>query len=119
MEQNWLLFSRQKMRSAKIYYKDLLAGRLTEDENGFSFLYDTAYLQMSGAQPISLTMPLQRTPYCSQEMFSFFDGLIPEGWLLDIAQGSWKLNPRDRMGLLLACCKDCIGAVSVQEEKME
>jgi serine/threonine-protein kinase HipA len=50
----------------------------------------------------------------SQEfLFPFFDGLIPEGWLLDIAQNNWKLNPRDRMGLLMACCKDCIGAVSV------
>jgi serine/threonine-protein kinase HipA len=47
--------------------------------------------------------------------------LIPEGWLLTIAEKNWKLNPRDRMGLLLACCEDCIGAVSVhpiiEEEK--
>ena len=35
------------------------------------------------------------------------------GWLLDIAERSWKINQRDRMSLLLACCKDCIGAVSV------
>ena len=46
-------------------------------------------------------------------LFSFFDGLIPEGWLLDIAEKSWKIDTRDRMSLLLACCKDCIGAVSV------
>jgi serine/threonine-protein kinase HipA len=39
--------------------------------------------------------------------------MIPEGWLLDIAEHTWKLDPRDRMGLLLACCRDCIGAVSV------
>ncbi|AGY54685.1 HipA N-Terminal Domain-Containing Protein [Bacteroidales bacterium CF] len=52
-------------------------------------------------------------------LFPFFDGLIPEGWLLDIAEKNWKLNPRDRMGLLLACCKDCIGAVSVEEVKEE
>lgn len=24
-----------------------------------------------------------------------------------------KLNPRDRMGLLLVCCQDCIEAVSI------
>ena len=42
---------------------------------------------------------------------------IPEGWLLDIAEETWKLNPRDRMGLLLACCRDCIGAASVREAK--
>ena len=46
-------------------------------------------------------------------LFPFFDGLIPEGWLLDIAEKNWKLNQRDRMGLLMACCADCIGAVSV------
>ena len=25
-----------------------------------------------------------------------------------IAERSWKINQRDRMSLLLACCKDCI-----------
>ena len=54
-------------------------------------------------------------PLASNILFPFFDGLIPEGWLLDIAEKNWKLNTRDRMGLLLACCKDCIGAVSVEE----
>jgi serine/threonine-protein kinase HipA len=48
-------------------------------------------------------------------IFPFFDGLIPEGWLLDVATKSWKINERDRMGLLLACCNDCIGAVSVEQ----
>jgi HipA-like protein len=43
----------------------------------------------------------------------FFEGLIPEGWLLDIASKNWKINKNDRMGLLLACCQNCIGAVSV------
>ncbi|MDO5130497.1 MAG: phosphatidylinositol kinase, partial [Prevotellaceae bacterium] len=32
---------------------------------------------------------------------------------LNIAENSWKINQRDRMSLLLACCKDCIGAVSI------
>ena len=41
--------------------------------------------------------------------------MIPEGWLLDIAGRNWKLDPRDRMGLLLVCCKECIGAVSVHQ----
>ena len=62
---------------------------------------------------MSLTLPIQGKPFESKTLFPFFDGLIPEGWLLDIAEKNWKLNPRDRMGLLLACCKDCIGAVSV------
>jgi len=59
---------------------------------------------------------LREDPYVSKTMIPFFDGLIPEGWLLDIVEKNWKISPRDRMGLLLACCKDCIGAVSVIAE---
>lgn len=105
------------MKSAKIYMYDRYAGRLTEDENGFRFVYDSEYLAAEGAEPISLTMPLREEPYEDKVLFPFFDGLVPEGWLLNIAERSWKINQRDRMSLLLACCKDCIGAVSVVPEE--
>lgn len=105
------------MRKAKVYCFGKFAGCLQEDEEGFTFSYDVAYLQREGAEPVSLTLPLREESYRSNQLFPFFDGLIPEGWLLDVAQESWKLNPRDRMGLLLACCKECIGSVSVQEEE--
>ena len=101
------------MRKAEIKIYDTTAGWLVEDENGYHFKYDTPYLNSPSPDPISLTLPLKEQPYTSKILFPFFDGLIPEGWLLDIAQNNWKLNPRDRMGLLMACCKDCIGAVSV------
>lgn len=101
------------MKQAEIFMCDKLAGMLTEDENGFTFQYDPDYLNDSGSEAISLTMPLKSKPYHDKVLFPFFDGLIPEGWLLDIAERSWKINQRDRMSLLLACCKDCIGAVSV------
>ena len=104
------------MRKAKVYMHNELAGSLTENEEGYSFRYDENYLTRSMAKPVSLTLQLQDKPFVSKTMFPFFDGLIPEGWLLDIAEKNWKLNARDRMGLLLACCKDCIGAVSIEEE---
>ena len=95
---------------------DKLAGYLTENEDGYTFLYDQIYLNETSNKPVSITLPLQEKPYVSRTMFPFFDGLIPEGWLLEIAEKNWKLNARDRMGLLLACCKDCIGAVSIEED---
>lgn len=107
------------MRKARIWYKDELAGLLSENEDGYQFVYDRKYLQHSGARPVSLTLPLQTEPYTSTILFPFFDGLIPEGWLLNIAEKNWKIDGRDRMGLLLACCKDCIGAVSVEPIKVE
>ena len=62
-------------------------------------------------------MPIQSEEYISKTLFPFFDGLIPEGWLLNIAINNWKLNPRDRFSLLLCTCKDPIGNVKIQEDK--
>ena len=101
------------MRKAEIKFNEHTAGFLTQDENGFHFIYEKSYLSSEHPLPVSLTLPLQEDAFDSEVLFPFFDGLIPEGWLLDIAEKNWKLDPRDRMGLLLACCKDCIGAVSV------
>jgi serine/threonine-protein kinase HipA len=101
------------MRRAEILMHHELAGWLSQDENGYHFQYTPSYLQSKDPKPISLTLPIQEKPFTNNVLFSFFDGLIPEGWLLDIAEKNWKLHPRDRMGLLLACCKDCIGAVSI------
>lgn len=99
-------------RKGKVFFEDRIAGILAEDENGYTFEYDDSYLQKSN-QAISLTLPINKRVIKSKTIFPFFDGLIPEGWLLNLAVENWKLDPRDRMGLLLAVCKDCIGAVSI------
>ncbi len=107
------------MRRADLKTHDRTAGWLSQDEDGYHFVYDTAYLTLPNAETVSLTLPLQEAAFNSKILSPFFDGLIPEGWLLDIAEKNWKLNPRDRMGLLLACCRDFIGAVSVHPVKEE
>jgi serine/threonine-protein kinase HipA len=102
------------MRKCKIFYKDYLAGILTETNEGdFSFQYDKQYVIDHAAEFITFTMPVTEKPYTEKRLFAFFEGLIPEGWLLDIASKNWKINKNDRMGLLMACCQNCIGAVSV------
>lgn len=101
------------MREAKVFMHNEWAGNLTEDEEGYHFQYRIDYLNSEEPEPISLTLPLQKQSFHDRVLFPFFDGLIPEGWLLDIAERNWKLNVRDRMGLLLKTCHDCIGAVSI------
>ena len=102
------------MRSAKIYYKASLAGKLVETNEGeYIFQYDDQYIENHPSEFITFSMPVSKEPYIEKRLFPFFEGLIPEGWLLDIAAKGWKINPNDRMGLLMACCKNCIGAVSV------
>ena len=75
--------------------------------------YLPEYLSLEKAKAVSMTLPLQDEAYTSPVLFPFFDGLIPEGWLLDVALRNTDISILDRMSLLLACCKDCIGAVSV------
>jgi serine/threonine-protein kinase HipA len=103
------------MRQAEIYYDELLAGILTEtDEGEYIFQYDAEYIKNQPSGFITFSMPVQSKAFTSDRLFSFFEGLIPEGWLLEIASNTWKINSNDRMGLLLACCQNCIGAVSVK-----
>ncbi len=94
----------------------MFAGQVGEDEQGYYFVYDVVYLQDERVPAISFTLPKQSLPFRSKTMIPFFDGLIPEGWLLDIAVKNWSIKGTDRLGLLLTFCKDCIGAVSVQQE---
>ena len=101
------------MRQAEIYRKEVLAGILTEDGGEYRFCYDETYLSREKAQPVSLTLPLQAEAFVSPVLFPFFDGLIPEGWLLDVALRNTDISILDRMSLLLLCCKECIGSVGV------
>ncbi|MCD6565944.1 MAG: HipA N-terminal domain-containing protein [Bacteroidales bacterium] len=101
-------------RKGKVSFEDHYCGIIEETDNGYQFSYSPDYLNDPLAKAISKTLPLVKGVYNSNTMFPFFDGLIPEGWLLDIAQKHWKIDIRDRMGLLLVCCKDCIGAVSIE-----
>ena len=103
------------MRRANIFYKKQLAGILTETDTGYRFEYLPEYLSSDTPQPVSLTMPLSNLSYESPVLFPVFDGLIPEGWLLDVALRNADISYLDRMSLLLLCCKDCIGALSVVE----
>lgn len=100
-------------REAIVYLRTERVGILREDDAGVQFTYDPEYANLRDAKAISFTLPVRDTPYLSKTMIPFFDGLIPEGWLLDIATHEWKLNPRDRMALLMTVCRNSLGAASV------
>lgn len=106
-------------KRGKVFIEKKFAGIIEQGEGLYSFQYDEAYLKSSHPKPISLTLPLRAEPYEQKTMIAFFDGLIPEGWLLNIITDNWKINPRDRMRLLLLACKDCIGNVSVIADNNE
>ena len=102
-------------RAGNVFIQDKLAGRIEDSSDGYIFTYSDEYLNGDNAVAVSLTLPLRKEAYISNVLFSFFDGLIPEGWLLDLIIDNWKINPRDRFGLLMVACKDCIGDVRIEE----
>ncbi len=102
------------MRKAMVRYNNIDAGILKETDDGlYEFTYHEDFIKHNPDLFISFQMPVNKQTYSSRRLFPFFDGLIPEGWLLNIASNNWKINKNDRMGLLLACCKNTVGAVSV------
>lgn len=105
-------------RRAFVYVYNVYAGELCETDEGYTFSYDKEYLSSGDAHPVSLTLPTREESYTSKTLFSFFDGLIPEGWLLDVVSRNWKIDSKDRFALLLVACKDAIGSVSIREERI-
>ena len=105
-------------RTAYVYVRNIFAGVLCETDEGYSFSYDEQYLSREDASAVSLTLPLSEKAYTSKTLFPFFDGLIPEGWLLGVVSRNWKIDVKDRFGLLLVACKDGIGNVSIRGERV-
>ena len=105
-------------RTAYVYVRDSFAGELKETDEGYLFAYDKDYLAGEKPQAVSLTLPLQEEPCRSKTLFPFFDGLIPEGWLLNVVSRNWKIDAKARFGLLLVACRDAIGAVRIEGERV-
>ncbi len=92
------------MRKAKVYHDSRFCGLLEESDNGYRFTYSDEWFQDIGQKV-----------YESPKFFSFFDGLIPEGYLFQEVIRHWNIPTHDRFGILLKSGADCIGAVTLEE----
>ena len=100
------------MRQCEIYLHRIKCGLLTEeDDKSFTFSYDSVYLQRADADPVSLTLPLQREPY----LFSVFANMLSEGENRQVQSVLLRIDPDDDFGILLATCQtDTIGAITIK-----
>ena len=102
-------------RQAKVYYKDDLAGILKEIGSGYVFQYDKNFIKKNIS--ISVTLPVQEEPFESEKLFSFFRGLLPEGWYLNIVSTTQHVDSKDLFGVLLSTTSvDTIGADTVRKD---
>jgi len=100
---------------AVVIYNGKRAGILSKTAEGYEFTYDSSYLNEAESRPVSLSLPLRIKKYESTRLFSFFDGLLPEGWLLELTSRTAQIDKDDKFRLLLHTGADPIGAVSVRQ----
>jgi serine/threonine-protein kinase HipA len=91
-------------------------GVIEEIDDSTRFTYAPEWLARADAVPVSLTLPLRAEPYESKGLHPFFENLLPEGWLLEVSSKKLKISKDDPFGLLLATCRDCIGAVEIEPQ---
>lgn len=107
------------MSKISVFFRNIIAGELEKTVDGrFIFTYQDEYIQSENPS-ISLNLPKEHKSFESTDLFPFFDGLIPEGWLLNLASTELRLNPlSDRFELLANLCNDTIGAVHIGEKSI-
>jgi len=103
------------MRKANIFMHDIFAGILEEKEPGgmYEFTYDDKY----NGPPISLTMPVEKKFFIFMGFPKFFEGLLPEGIMLEGLLRQNKIDKYDYFSQLTSTGNEMIGAITVKEVK--
>jgi serine/threonine-protein kinase HipA len=105
------------MRVAKVFTNGVLAGTLSETDDGkYIFKYDDAYLLDSRNRAISLSFPKRKEVFVADELFPFFYNMLSEGANKALQCMTLKIDENDAFGLLLATAdNDTIGAITVKK----
>lgn len=105
------------MRQAEIYSNGVLAGVLTETDQGqYRFRYDDTFLGDEWQTAISLSFPKSGREFVSDTLFPFFYNMLAEGANKAYQCRTLKIDENDAFGLLLATAHtDTIGAITVKK----
>lgn len=99
------------MRQAIVLVHGKRAGILSEiTSNDYNFDYDYNY----EGEAISLTMPLSHKKYSYNSFPPFFEGLLPEGVMLEGLLRIAKIDKKDYFSQLVATGNDLVGSVTVK-----
>lgn len=106
-----------RMRRAAVRRAGVRVGELVELQGGTTrFSYDREYLARADARAIAPNLPLRAEPFDTPGLHPVFEGLLPQGWMLDIDLRKYRLKSGDQFGLLLATGRHTIGAIEVIPE---
>ena|SRR3990167_4049519 len=100
------------MRKAYVSVNGIKAGVLEELEGK---KYQFTYLNDYQGAPVSLTMPLTNMIYDFDVFPPFFEGLLPEGSMLEALLRKYKIDKNDYFGQLIIVGQDVVGAATIEE----
>ena len=103
------------MKEASIFVDNLLAGHLQEIVKGKHYRF--TYLEGYQGPPVSLEMPTQKAIYDYDRFPPFFEGLLPEGMMLEALLRQAKIDRHDLMSQIVVIGKDLVGNVTVEASK--
>lgn len=104
------------VRSAIVLYNGQPAGTLLKSGSRYLFTYDEEYLQNPKRRPVSITLPLRKEAYESENLFPVFINMLSEGANKRMQCRLLKIDENDYFSLLLATAKnDSIGPITIEE----
>ena len=101
------------MVNLPVYFEQRLVGTIGVDKNGPGFTYDPDWVALSGAFPISITMPFKPERIASDIFLPWAANLLPESEQLRTLGQLLGMSRSDVIGLLSAIGGDTAGALSI------
>ena len=103
----------EPVRKAKVFMHNQWAGILEEWEANRRYRF--VYLDDYEGPPISLTMSVDQDVYDFSRFPAFFEGLLPEGEMLEGLLRQHKIDQYDYFAQLMAVGQELVGATTVEE----
>jgi len=104
------------MQKGNVYRNDILVGIISKEDKQYKYVYHSGYLNYLDALPISVNLPIQKEPFNSTTLFSFFANMLAEGNIKDIQCRELKIDENDHFTRLLkTTANNTIGSITVEE----
>ena len=101
------------MADLRVYFEQRRVGTIDVDKNGPGFTYDGGWIELRGAFPISMTMPLRPERIAPDTFLPWAANLLPENEQLRPSDEFLGMARSDVIGLLSAIGGDTAGALSI------
>ncbi|MCU8083637.1 HipA N-terminal domain-containing protein [Shewanella sp. SM23] len=109
------------MAALDVYMNGFLVGTFSKEETGaHRFQYNSDWLAIPGNRPISLSMPLRQRHYQGNEVYNFFDNLLPDS--PEIRQrilARYQASSTQPFDLLTKVGQDSVGALQLVPQGIE